>query len=66
MPGFDFDKLKDQAEDYIKEHPDQVKKAEQRGQEQLKKIMGRAHGDGADDGPEDGHRVAHQDGQNPA
>jgi hypothetical protein len=66
MPGFDFDKLKDQAEDYIKEHSDQVKKAEQMGQEQLKKVMGRVHGDGAEDGPEDGHSAAHHEGENPA
>lgn len=67
MPGFDFDKLKDQAEDYIKEHPDQVKKAEQMGQEQLKKLMGKTHGDGAGDGPEHSSRAAHHDGEsNPA
>jgi hypothetical protein len=64
MPGFDFDKLKDQAENYIKEHPDQVKKAEQAGEQQLKKLMGMAHGHGADDAPEDGHRAEHQDEEN--
>jgi hypothetical protein len=67
MPGFDFDKLKDQAEKYIKEHPEQVKKAEQVGEQQLKKLIGKTqHGHGADDGPEDGGRAEHHDQENPA
>ncbi len=66
MPGFDFDKLKDQAEKYVKEHPEQVKKAEQVGEQQLKKLMGMSHGQGADDGPQDGRRAGHPDGEHPA
>jgi hypothetical protein len=65
MPGFDFGKLKGQAGNYIKEHPDQVKKAEQVGEQQLKKLIGMTHGHGADDGPEDGRRAEQHGEENP-
>jgi hypothetical protein len=40
MPDFDFDKLKDQAEKYVKDHPDQVRKVEEMAKERLGNLFG--------------------------
>jgi hypothetical protein len=54
MPDFDFDKLKDQAQDYIQDHPDQVEKAKDLAKERL----GNLFGGGKDDEAQDGEQAA--------